>query len=354
MNNCTSKSWMITIANPEEHGFVGSEQEICDQIVNKFIEGHENWSIYVAYCISEKGFRHCHIACTTKTTTRLKQISKIFNTAHIEVLKGTREEVLDYINKTGKFAEDDEKVIATSSFGTIEGRKKNNNRKENTLDIIDKQIEDGKTPTEIISQGIRFAKYKNQIDELFMIKKNKDINILRDLTVYYHVGKSGTSKTYSTVVELTNKYGEENVYIANDFTKEGYSIWDNYQAEEYVVLDDVRNEIPFGNLLNILDKTKKTLYARYKNKKSIYKELHLTSVFAPEELYNSLVCLSTQDRDEIEQLLRRIDYIIYHKKDSNGNYLKYQISARDYKDYDTLKREAEAYFNKGGNSDDNI
>ena len=352
MENYTSKSWMITMANPEDHGFVGSEQEICDQIVNKFIEGHQNWSIYVAYCISEKGFRHCHIACTTKTTTRLKQISKIFNTAHIEVLKGTRQEVLDYINKTGKFSDDTEKVIATSKFGLIEGRIKKN-KKENTLDVIDKQINEGKTPTEIISQGIRFAKYKNQIDELFLIKKNNETEILRNLKVYYHVGKSGTSKTYSTVVELTKKYGEDNVYVANDFTKEGYSIWDNYQAEEYVVLDDLRNEIPFSKMLTILDKTKKTLYARYKNKKAVYKEIHITSVYPPEELYTSGIIID-KDRDEIEQLLRRIDYVIYHKKDSKGNYLKFCISARDYKDYDTLLKNAENYFMRGGKSYDDF
>ena len=108
-----------------------------------------------------------------------------------------------------------------------------------------------------------------------------------------------------------------------------------------MVLDEVKpDSIPYGTLLTLTDKYLQPIHCRYANCWSVYSELHLTSIFPPEELFNSMVASSDRIKDPITQLLRRITTVVYHYKDDAGNYCTYEMAGSDYINYGDLQKRA--------------
>ena len=68
----------------------------------------------------------------------------------------------------------------------------------------------------------------------------------------------------------------------------------------------------------------------------LWNEVHITSVLPPEQLYENMV-MSNRRYDNIEQLKRRINYMVYHYK-SDDNFFSFQIDMKDYTTYDDLCR----------------
>lgn len=81
------------------------------------------------------------------------------------------------------------------------------------------------------------------------------------------------------------------------------------------------------------------IHCRYSNCITLWNEVHITSIFSPEDIYAGVVSRENQGKDTIKQLLRRITKYVYHYK-VGDEYKAYELAGDQYIDFDDLKRRA--------------
>ena len=287
----------------------------------------------VNYEIGDSGTPHMHMVLEDPSKVRFSAIQKLYKGIHIERTRGSKEQAEDYINKRGRFEEKNHTVIVPAIYhGEIKANK--GNRKD--LDIIQELLEQGKTPDEIMDMSIHFRKYENMIRKHFYRYKIKEVPLTRKLKRYWHVGESGSGKSY-TFTELCNKHGRDKVYLLTDYDNGGF---DNYCGEPILFMDEFKGNIRFQTLLNYLDVYPVQIHCRYANAYALWTEVHITSVFPPEEAYNFMVEENMRNKDKIVQLKRRIDTMVYHYR-TEEKFQKLELPMSQYENYEHLKEQAE-------------
>ncbi len=318
-----SRSWFCVFNNPEEHGFTGTPQEICDAFVDAWIKDSPTRTCAVTYCISADGLHHLHAVLEDSKLMRFSAVKNTFPSMHIEPTKGTKEQAEDYIEKRGKFEEKGEEVLATARHGEIKGAQ--GQRKD--FEIIEDLIAQGKTPSEILAENFSYYRYDNYIRKAYFSKRKSETPPLRGVKVIWHLGESGSGKTY-TYVNLCKQYGEDNVYIVNDYDKGGF---DKYEGQAILCFDEFRGQLPYGLLLTYLQGYKMQVPSRYANTYALWTEVHIFTVLTPQQVYNKMVKEEDRDSDSMQQLLNRISEYVYHYKNKRGEYKTFTQSRDDYK-----------------------
>ena len=344
MSESISRSWFVVLNNPEKFGYIGTPEEIVNKLKDEWIRGNPLRKGYWAFCISSDGLKHVHMILEHSGAMRFSAIKKTYPTAHLEPTRGSKKEVQDYIKKVGKYAEKNEKVIATTSHGNIEGFKRYAlNSREDVLLTIESMIENGKTPNEIMSEDIRFRKEESVIRKSYFAKRYKETPPIRKVNVIWHLGESGAGKSY-TYVNLCEKYGDDNVYFFSDYSNSGVGGFDNYCGEPYLFIDELKgNALPYELLLTILQGYRSQIHCRYANCYTLWNEVHITSIYSPEDIYFSTVKRELQSKDNVQQLLRRINKYIYHYIENN-EYKAVEVQGTNYKGYEQIKNQLK---NKG-------
>ena len=280
----------------------------------------------MSYCISADGLKHLHAVFEDVKPMRFSAIKKIFPSMHIEATKGTKTQAEDYINKRSPFDEQGEKVICTNRHGEIQGRQ--GQRKD--IDDIEDFIKQNLTPDEIFDISIKYRRYEKIVRDAYYRKREKETPILRDVFVCWHVGCSGSGKSF-TVKQLVEQHGEQNIYFVGSFDK-GF---DKYSGQSILFMDEFRGQLKYDELLIILSGYKSQIPARYTNIVGLWDEVHLTSVFPPDILYQDMI-RHNRKIDTYEQLRRRIDRMVYHYK-NEGQYHTIDIPMSEYENYEQLK-----------------
>lgn len=352
LKDSKAKSWFLMLANPQEiylddDGNPLSPESICDILVNQWCQNIESRSALVAYCISKNGFIHCHMCFyDNKDAQRFSAVKKLFPKANIRASKGTKAQIEDYIYKRGKYEEKGERVVCTAQRGDIQGRQGQRNDLENIRDLV----QQGYTPEQIFNSKIGYRRYEKMVRDEFNSYKLKTIPLLRDVNVVWHIGASGSGKSYEAV-KLSEAYGRNNIYIVNNYST---GMFDKYSGQEILFLDEFKGGISYQELLVILDRYTTQLHCRYTNNYMFWKEVHITSVFSPETIYNMLV-YDNKHVDTYEQLKRRISTIVYHWKDEETNeFHEFSLPMSEYKDYEQLQFRAKHFEFKELNKDDDL
>lgn len=322
-----SKTWFLVFNNPQEHGYSGEPKDIIDRLISEWVEGFPARSCGASYCISADGLHHVHMVVEDVKAMRFSMVKKSFPFAHIEPTKGNKNQAEDYIYKKGHWKEKGEQVLYTDCYGEIKGRQ----GKRLDIEIISAFLEQGYSPQQIYDTDIRFLRFKDIIEPAYIRKMSKQIKFKRDVDIFYHVGEPGSGKSYSANL-LIEQYGEDDVYFVSQYDS-GYM--DGYMAQRILFLDEFKCQIPFSVLLQLTDKYKGRIHARYNDKLSLWNQVHITSVFPPERLYEEMV-QRNKDLDTLTQLFRRITAMIYHWKDGN-QYYTYSLPMSEYKNYEDLK-----------------
>lgn len=165
-------------------------------------------------------------------------------------------------------------------------------------------------------------------NEILNGKKVDDIT-LENPSLYHQYGRTlskiedlAMRKKYRT--EMTQCdwiYGKTNVGKSHeafkDFNPETHYVWkndngwqDGYTQQETVIINDFRGEIPYNELLQLIDKWPHYLKRRNREPMPfISKKIIITSSLPPEKVYRH-----RDDEDKIEQLLRRIHVIKMEQK----------------------------------------
>ena len=170
----------------------------------------------------------------------------------------------------------------------------------------------------------------------------KDAPIKQEIYVEYHVGDSGTGKSFF-YKQLCEKEGTDQVYVMTDYDNNASGGLDSYMkmgAPPILFMDEYKGfGISYGKLLVMLNGyTRMQTHSRYSNSYNLWKEVYITSVYPPEALYQNMVAHEYQDIDSYTQLIRRINKIVYHYIE-NGEYKTYSIDGKDYTNYEDLRKQ---------------
>lgn len=188
MSDVISRSWFVVFCNPEEHGYLGTPEEIIEKLKNEWIENHPLRKGWWAYAISAKGLRHVHMVLEDSCACRFSKLKKIYPSANLQVTKGTRKQVMSYIKKEPPYDEKGEKVIAFTTYGNIEGYKRYAVSTMNeTFAMIEVLIEEGMTPNQIMAEDIRFRREETLIRKCYFAKRSRETPPLREVKVFWHL-----------------------------------------------------------------------------------------------------------------------------------------------------------------------
>ncbi len=329
-----SRSWLgtIHIANMENAGLSKEQYEQPEVLAEHFVSLWENSgndrTAGIAVCVSANGCYHAHIACYGNTTT-LKKVSDILFQSHIEPQKGGKEQLKAYLQKEGDFAEKGEQVLYTMGLEVIQ----DNQGKRSDLDEIEELLNDGLSPNEIFDTSFRYRKYEKMIKAAYLAKRIKETPLEKKMYNEYHWGESGTGKTY-TYIKLCEQYSSDEVYLCNDYSNSsgsggGFDFYIDNPAK-IIVLDEFRGNIPYQQLLSILDVySRNQQHCRYRNTYNLWTSVIICSIFPPETAYQMMVNGAQQETDTMQQLMRRLNVIVYHYK-KDGEYKTFEMPASEY------------------------
>lgn len=339
-NKAAYRSWFCVLNNPEKlDAFIALSPEQCvDKAIQLWCDGKPQRTCAVNYEVGDSGTPHMHMVLEDPAKARFTALQKLYPGIHIEPTRGNKKQASDYINKVGAFEEKGHTVLVPAKF---KGEIKATQGARNDLQAIEQMIEEGLTPNQIMDISINYRNYESLIRKAFFSKRSKDTPAKRDVTVYWHTGESGSGKSY-TYVQLCEDHGEDQVYLMSDYDVGGLDL---YCGEPILFMDEFKGSMKFQVLLNYLEGYKIQIHCRYANARALWNEVHITSIYPPDEVYTFMVEADRRDRDRLSQLLRRIHTIIYHYKDDDGSYKQIQIPASEYKDYEDLK--ARRYNNDG-------
>lgn len=328
-NDVVSKSWFCVFNNPEEHGYQGSAQEIVDRLCEEWTSEHPTRSGAWIYCISADGLKHVHMVLEDVKAMRFSVIKKSYALGmHFEPTRGNKEQAEDYINKRGRFEEKGEKIIALARYGEIKARQ----GQRADLEIIDQLISSGKTPDEIFEMNIAYRRFTDVIIAAFRAFRKRQLGFTRKVNVVWHVGESGSGKSY-TFNTLIEEKGRNSIYFMTNYEN---GCFDSYMCEPILFMDEYRGQFPYSTLLTMLDCYVSEQHARYQNIFTLWNEVHITSVYAPDKIYRFNVQDEMErETDTFQQLKRRIDTIVYHWKDSSG-FHQYSLPMEQYTNYQDL------------------
>lgn len=256
---------------------------------------------------------HTHIFFVAKTSAiRFSTVKGLFPTAHIEPAQGSSEENRAYVQKSGKWA--NEEKADTSVPGTFEewGELPVERPGERTdLAILYQYIKDGLSNFEIMEQNPDYMLNLEKIERARQaVREQQYRDTFRKLEVTYIWGPTGTGKTRSVM----EQYSYSGVYRVSDYAHP----FDSYQGEDVLLLDEYNSNFKIRDLLNYLDGYPLTLPARYSNRVACFTKVYIISN----------LCLSRQYPDEqysspatFAALLRRIQKVV--KYTGPGQYVEY-------------------------------
>ena len=334
MTQDVTLSWFALLANPADHGYTGTPQEICERLRDEWIQDSTTRTGAWAYCISAEGLHHVHMVLEDAVAMRFSAIKKTYAIgAHLEATKGTKKQAEDYIYKRHPYDEKGEIVKCVVTAGRIRGAQ----GRRSDLERISELLQEGKSPGEILDENFAYYRYEKEIRKAYFRERLRSTPSVREVKVHLIVGESGTGKSY-LYPQLCDKYGNDNVCIVTDYAIGGL---DHYAGQPILFMDEYKGQFPFSTFLTLTDKYKAQIHARYSNIWTLWNEVYITSVYPPERLYQLMVPLGNWDYDSRQQMYRRITDITYTYK-AGTEYKRYTVPMSDYTTYQAL--EAEAIF----------
>ena len=330
-------SWMVTtqIANMIKAGLTEEQYRnpdfVANFFANKWEKSGKNREAAVVVCMSADGLYHLHCALYGYKT-KLKRVTKIMCDSHVEPQLSGKKELTNYILKKPPYDEKGETILYQLNVDCI----KDVQGKRSDLDEIDDMLAQGMTPSEIIKLSMRYRRFEKNIRSAYLDKRIEEAPIIKDMHVEYHFGPARSGKTY-TYVNLCKQYSRKSIYMVNDYDNGGFDKYLELDAPPIVFLDELKGVgMSYGQLLSVLDVySDKQTHSRYTNTYNLWTQVYMTSVFPIEELYQLMVDSRIRKTDGMEQLLERINTIVYHYKE-DGEYKTFSIPASEYKDHNDM------------------
>ena len=299
-----SRKYQLTFNNPLEHGF--SHESIKNILSGLKLE---YWCMCDEIGLEEKT-PHTHLYIAAKNPIMFSTLHTRFYGAHIEMARGSSQENRDYIRKEGKYSDSEKKETnlpeTFEEYGLIPIERV---KSQKVTDEVYQMIKDGCSDVEITDRFPSFMTKLPQIEQMRQrLNSERFSKEFRKLNVIYISGDSGVGKTRS----VFEKFGYGEVYRVSDY---GHP-FDNYKAQDVLVLDEFRSSLPITLILNILDGYPLDLPSRYTNKVACYSTVIIISNIPINMQYPNV---QTEEPETWNAFLRRINSIIRLER-NNGQY----------------------------------
>lgn len=225
--------------------------------------------------VGESGTPHLQGYVELKASKPFKTIKNVMPTAHIEARRGTAAQAADYCKKDGDYWE----------LGTISKQGARTDIREATA-----LIQEGRRMRDIALECPEvYVKYHRGLEKyqaLLMEPRNEAPTV----TVLY--GPTGTGKS-RRARELLQGPG----YVWHPQQGQWF---DGYQGEDDVIFEEFRGQLPFGQVLSLLDRY--DCRVQFKGGCCEFRATNivLTSPVHPREWYRDI------GDDKVDQLMRRI------------------------------------------------
>lgn len=289
------RKWQLTINNPLDHDLSHDQIKILlDEFKN-----------IVYWCMSdeigENGTYHTHLYLVLKNGVRFRTVKDRFPSAHIEIVKGTSKENLEYVTKTGKWKDNNKSETSVDNtfecFGELPLEEQG---KRNDIDTLYQMIKDGYDNYQILEESPSYLLRVEKIDRARqIIRQKKFSDIFRKLEVVYIYGDSGIGKTRF----IMDGYGYKNVYRVTDYQNP----FDQYDGQDVIIFDEFRSSLRVEQMLNYIDGYPLQLPCRYNNKTACFTKVFIISNISLEHQYTDL---QRYHPETWQAFLRRIHMII--------------------------------------------
>lgn len=346
-----ARCWFLTVNNPEkEDDCIGkSPSEVVDTMMArwmkepKFIKskGDDKAAINrgcgCCYEIGEEGTPHIHIVLCSTSGVRFSKIKELYPRADIEKGRASTAAIRAYLEKTGKHKEKGTTQVIPARY---EGYFNNADFAQKVYKSLDKLLDEGYSPKEIVELSTEYGSQNAALLATYGARREKEIADKREVSVFWHLGESGSGKSYTYWREI-ERSGSENVFLIKGDKRHPF---DDYNYERILYIDELRaTDFSWNYLLDLLDIYPLRLACRYYNKRAAWETVHITSIIPPDVLYFNVkkdAAEAVQEEqkkkqiDSFQQLRRRITGIIYHYidpfKDGNERYQWFSIPSEAY------------------------
>lgn len=306
INKDTQKErYQLTINNPQKYGL--THEKIKDILIT-------NFKTLIYFCMADEmgTTYHTHIFVCFNSRVRFSTIKKHFGMAHIESVKGTVNDNIEYIKKSGKWENDIKHGTIVQGtyeeFGTPPSNSKGKNA--DMAELYD-MILSGMSNAEILSVNQDFILHIDKLDKLrFTVLQEKYKNVRRlNLTCTYISGVTGSGKTRYVL----DKYGDANVFRVTDYQHP----FDGYNCQQVLMYDEFRDSLKLKEMLLYNDIYPIELPARFSNKFACYEKIYIVSNWDLEKQYSDL---QLTDKESWDAFLRRINDVLVFDTDKVTHY----------------------------------
>ena len=297
-----SRKWQLTINNPQDKG-------LDHDAIKKALEEFKS---LVYWCMGDEigldtHTPHTHLFMVLKSPAKFSTVKKRFPEAHIEAARGSIAENRAYVEKTGKWSEDekaDTRVPDTfEEWGEIPEEPGQGARSD--IAELYSKIKAGMSNAEIMAANPDSAKHIHLMDKI-----RQDIlealyrEQWRDVEVTYIFGPTATGKTRGDM----EAHGYSSVYRVTDYSHP----FDRYAQEPVLCLDEFRSSLLIGDMLDYLDGYPLALPARYANRQACYERVYIISNIDLREQYPNV---QINEPATWKAFLRRIHHVIEYRED---------------------------------------
>ena len=257
-----SRTWCLTINN-------------YSSVDVETLKGLKTVYIIVGDEIGENQTPHLQVYFRKKSQTTFSAIKKIFPTAHIEVAKGNDTQNREYCSK--------QSILYEAGEISQQG-------KRTDIEMVRDAVLGGESMRDIVThaksvQSVRMAEITLKYYEKKRTWKPQ---------VYWYYGATGTGKTFQAHQKSIDPY------VSMDTGQ----WWEGYDAHSHVIIDDMRKDfMKFHQLLKLLDRYPYQIECKGGSRQFLAKQIIITSCYHPRDLFDT--------REDIQQLIRRIDEIIF-------------------------------------------
>lgn len=260
-----SRAYCFTINNY-------TEDDVCQvkalaEIASYVVVGKE---------VGENSTPHLQGYVYFKEAKTFTSVKKKITRAHLELTKGSPEDNRRYCTKDGD-------VLLEHGVPPRQGNR-------NDIQQVVEGLKDGDNMRAVIEKAKSVQSIK--VAEVWL-KYNE---VKRDWKpeVRWYYGKTGTGKT-----RTAREWLGEDIYTCLDTIK-----WmEGYDQHENVLIDDMRKDFAkFHQLLKLLDRYDYKVETKGGSRQFLARKIAITAPMRPEHMF--------QTREDVQQLLRRIDEII--------------------------------------------
>jgi len=228
--------------------------------------------------VGESGTPHLQGYINYNDAKSLKACQKLIPRAHWEVTKGNPIQASDYCKKDGVYFEKGKLPVPG---------------KRNDIQIVRDQVKAGATMADVIESATSYQAIKIAETIFKYHEKPRDFKPI----VKWYYGATGTGKSRKAYEEMPEAY-----------TCMSTGQWfEGYDGHPQVIIDDMRGDfLKFHELLRLLDRYPMRIQCKGGSRQFLAREIIITSCNHPRETFST--------REDIEQLIRRIDVITEFKK----------------------------------------